>query len=129
MDTEYDVGFISYGKSEIEIVKKGIHAIREVLTGNDTNRKRSLLLALDWFMDPYYKQEHYIADFLSELTELLQTVIITSLDDEVSDDALDLLSSYAWPPFEILEKNLDKVSEKMKPYVLEVINMDKGELT
>lgn len=78
-------------------------------------------------MDPYYKQDHYITNFLNELVELLQTVIITSNDDEVADNALNLLSSYAWPPFEILENNINKVSERMKPYVLEVINMDNRE--
>ena len=127
MDNEYNVSTISYSESEREIVRKGIHAIREVLMGDDANKKRSLLFALDWFMDPYYKQDHYIADFLNELVELLQTVIITSNDDEVADNALNLLSSYAWPPFEILENNINKVSERMKPYVLEVINMDNRE--
>ena len=69
----------------------------------------------------------YIADIHGELVELLQTVVITSNDDEVSEDALELLSSYEWPPFEILENNMDKVSEQCKPYVLYVINMGKEE--
>ncbi|MDE7415575.1 MAG: hypothetical protein K2N44_04540 [Lachnospiraceae bacterium] len=119
------VSFISYSEHEIEIVKKGIDAIREVLMGSDTKKKKSLLFALDWFMDPYYKQDHYIADIHDELIDLLQTVIVTSNDDEVADDAINLLSSYAWPPFEILENNMNKISEKMKPYVLYAINMDK----
>ncbi|MDE7201467.1 MAG: hypothetical protein K2O91_06050 [Lachnospiraceae bacterium] len=119
------VSFISYSEYEIEIVKKGIDAIRKVLMGSDTEKKRSLLLALDWFMDPYYKQDHYIADIKDELIDLLQTVIVTSNDDEAADDAINLLSSYAWPPFKILENNMDKISEKMKPDVLYVINMDK----
>ena len=107
-----------------EIIKTGIEAIREVLMGDDNEKKKSLLFALDWFMDPYYKQDHYIADIRDELTDLLQIVVISSSDD-VSEDALDLLSSYAWGPFEILEKRIDKVPERIKPYVLEVINMDK----
>lgn len=76
-------------------------------------------------MDPYYKQDIYIADIRDELVDLLQTVIITPDDVEVSEDALNLLSSYEWPPFAILEKNMDRVSEKLKPDVLEVINMGK----
>jgi len=119
------VSFTSYDENEIEIVKKGINAIREVLMGSDDEKKRSLLFALDWFMDPYYKQDHYITDFRDELIDLLQTVIITTNNEEVLDDALSLLSSYEWPPFEILEKNIDRISEQMKPYVFEVINMDK----
>lgn len=43
---------------------------------------------------------------------------------KADEDALSLLSSYAWPPFGTLEKNLDKVSERIKPYVLYAINMD-----
>lgn len=117
------VGFISYSDKEREIVRKGVDAIREVLMGSDSGKKKSLLLALDWFMDPYYKQDHYIAEFRDELIDLLQTVVISSNDDEVSDDALVLLDSYAWPPFEILEKNMEMISKQMKPYVLEMINI------
>lgn len=120
-----NVSYITYGENEREIVRKGIIAIREVLLEGSKNEKRSLLFALDWFMDPYYKQDIYIADIREELVELLQTVIISSNDDEVSEDALELLSSYEWPPFEILEKNIDKVSEQIKPDVLYVINMGK----
>lgn len=121
---ESNVRYITYGANEKEIIKRGIEAIRAVLMGDDNEKKKSLLFALDWFMDPYYKQDHYIADIRDELTDLLQIVVISSSDD-VSEDALCLLSSYAWGPFEILEKRVDKVSEQMKPYVLEVINMDK----
>lgn len=124
MDDDH-VSFVTYSEEEIEIVRKGIDAIREVLMGSDTAKKRSLLFALDWFMDGYYKHDHYIADFRDELIDLLQTVIITSDDNDIIDDALNLLSSYAWPPFEILETNMDQISEQMKPYVFDVINMDK----
>jgi len=121
---ESNVRYTTYGANEKEVVKRGIEAIRLVLMGNDDEKKKSLLFALDWFMDPYYKQNHYIADFQDELTDLLQIVVVSSSDD-VSEDALNLLSSYAWGPFEILEKERDKVSEQMKPYVLEVINRNK----
>lgn len=56
--------------------------------GNDKNKKRSLLFALDWFMNPYFKQD--ISDIHKELVELLQTVVISSTDDDVSEDALQL---------------------------------------
>lgn len=122
---ESNIRYTSYGENEKEIIKKGIVAIQEVLMGDNADKKKSLLLALDWFMDPYYKQDIYIADIRGDLNKLLQTVIITSNEDEVSEDALNLLSSYEWPPFEILEKNLDRVSEQLMPDVLYVINMDK----
>lgn len=121
------MSYTSYGQNERDIVKKGIVAIQEVLMSDNTDEKRSLLLALDWFMDPYYKQDIYIADIREDLNKLLQTVVIWSNDDEVSEDALDLLRAYEWPPFEILEKNIDRVSMRIKPDVLYVINMDKEE--
>lgn len=120
-----NIRYTSYGENEKEIIKKGIVAIREVLMGDNADKKKSLLLALEWFMDPYYKQDIYIADIREDLNKLLQTVVITSNEDEVSEDALNLLSSYEWPPFEILEKNLDRVSKQLMPDVLYVINMDK----
>lgn len=121
------MSYITYGENEKDIIKKGIVAIQEVLMGDNTDKKRSLLFALDWFMDPYYKQDIYIADIREDLVNLLQTIIIWSNDDEVSKAALNLLSSYEWPPFEILEKNIDRVSKQLKPDVLYVINMDTEE--
>lgn len=121
---ESNVRYTTYGANEKEVIKRGIDAIKVVLMGDNDEKKKSLLFALDWFMDPYYKQNHYIADFYNELTDLLQIVVVSSSDD-VSEDALDLLCSYAWGPFEILEKEIDKVSEQMKPHVLEVINRNK----
>ena len=122
---ESNIRYTSYGENEKETIKKGIVAIQEVLMGDNADKKKSLLLALDWFMDPYYKQDIYIADIRGDLNKLQQTVIIASNEDEVSEDALNLLSSYEWPPFEILEKNLDRVSKQLMPDVLYVINMDK----
>lgn len=52
-------------------------------------------------------------------------VIISSYEDNVAEDALNFLISYEWSPFEILAKNIEKVSENLKPYVVEAIKMDK----
>lgn len=118
-----DINYISYDKKDKEIVRKGIFAIQEVLMGTDSDRKRSLLLCLDWFMDPYYGQD--ISNIHDDLIKLLQMVIISSNEDDVAEDALNLLISYEWSPFEILAKNIEKVSENLKPYVVEAIRMDK----
>lgn len=75
------ISYISYGENEKKIIKAGIVEIRKVLMGNDKNKKRSLLFALDWFMDPYFKQD--ISDIHNELVELLQTVVISSTDDDL----------------------------------------------
>lgn len=46
MDNEYNVSTISYSESEREIVRKGIHAIREVLMGDDANKRE--VCCLHW---------------------------------------------------------------------------------
>ena len=117
-----EVRCVTYSGDEKAIVRKGIDAIREVLLGQDNARKLSLLLALDWFMDPYFQQD--ISGMKEDLKELLQTVVVLSGDYDVSDDALNLLISYTWPPFPILERNLDRVPEKLKADVLYAINME-----
>ncbi|WP_251318110.1 hypothetical protein [Flintibacter muris] len=117
-----EVRCITYSAEEKAIVRKGTGAIREVLLGPDNNRKLSLLFALDWFMDPYFQQD--ISDIKEDLKELLQTVVVSSGDYDVSDDALNLLISYTWPPFPILEQNLDRVPEKLKADALYAINME-----
>lgn len=61
---ESNVRYITYGANEKEIIKTGIEAIREVLMGDDNEKKKSLLFALDWFMDPYYKQDHLLLIFV-----------------------------------------------------------------
>lgn len=114
---------VTYSDDDKAVVRQGIGAIREVLLGQDDGRKLSLLFALDWFMDPYFQQD--ISEIHDELKELLQTVVISSGNDEVSDDALNLLISYDWPPFPILERDFDQVPEALKQDVLYAINMDK----
>lgn len=46
-----------YTEREMQCVKEGIGAVRSVLSGTDTEAKRRLLFYLDWYMDPYYKQD------------------------------------------------------------------------
>lgn len=43
---EGNISYITYGKNEKEIVKKGIDEIRQVLMGGSVNEKLSLLLSL-----------------------------------------------------------------------------------
>ena len=82
--------YVEYTESDREIVRKGITEISKVLMGKDTDRKLSMLLCLDWFMDPYYEQD--ISAFHDELIDLLQTVITTPNDDNVIEDAISLLT-------------------------------------
>lgn len=59
-----------YTEREMQCVKEGIGAVRSVLSGTDTEAKRRLLFYLDWYMDPYYKQD--ISDIKKDLKEMLK---------------------------------------------------------
>ena len=115
------ISYISYGENEKKIIKAGIVEIRKVLMGNDKNKKRSLLFALDWFYGPLLKQD--ISDIHNELVELLQTVVISSTDDDVSEDALQLYAIMNGT-FEYLKKYKQGIAA-IKPDVLYAVNMDK----
>lgn len=54
-----------YTEREMQCVKEGMGAVRSVLSGTDTEAKRRLLFYLDWYMDPYYKQD--ISDIKKDL--------------------------------------------------------------
>lgn len=112
---------VTYTNSDKEIVKKGITAIREVLMGEDADKKRSLLFCLEWFMDPYFGQD--ISKIKGDLVELLQTVVISNNEIEVKEDALQLLGDYTWGPYKILEENYGKIEECLKSDADYVINL------
>lgn len=113
---------VEYTENDREIVRKGITEIARVLMGTDTERKLSMLLCLDWLMDPYYGQD--ISTFHDELVDLLQTVIISPNDDNVIEDAISLLMDYEWPPFSIIEQNKDLIPNKFQDDIAYLLNMD-----
>lgn len=102
---------VTYSKDQHEIVKAGIDAIRTVLKGDNAAEKRSLMLCLDWYMDPYYCHRHEIMPFHEELKELLQEVILEDTDKDVITDAVQLLQDYEFPPFPLLEENFHSIPE------------------
>ena len=105
-----------YGETEIKTVESGMDAVKKVLEGEDIAAKQRLLFYLDWFMDPYYKQD--TSKIAEPLTELLQTIIITPNDEDVIGEAVHLLSAYTSGPYEILKAEYKKVPEIFKPDVL-----------
>lgn len=113
---------ISYGEDEEAIIKAGMVEIRRVLMGYDHDKKINLLLALDRFLDPYFEEDY--SGIYEELMELLQFVVISSNDVDVSVDALQLLCDYGWSPFQILENNLEQIPQQLKPYVQYAIHMN-----
>lgn len=62
-----------YTEREVQCLKEGIGAVRSVLSGTDTEAKRHLLFYLDWYMDPYYKQD--ISGIKKDLKEMLKKLL------------------------------------------------------
>lgn len=108
--------FVTYTEDDRAIVRAGIEGVREILMGDDMDRKRSMLFCLDYFMDPYYGQD--ISAMRDELVEMLQQIIVSKNNDtDVKEDAINLLSSYEWGPFPILDEKFDEIEDGLKPDV------------
>ena len=105
-----------YTEREMQGLKEGIGAVRSVLSGTDTEAKRRLLFYLDWYMDPYYKQD--ISDIKKDLKEMLEKVAVSSNEEDIIDEALYLLEGYTDPPYPILAVYWGNLSEKHKPKAL-----------
>ena len=110
-----------YGDAERNIVKSGYKAIEAVLDGHDINAKRRLLFYLDWYIDPYHKND--LADLSEPLKDLLQKVVIAENEDDIVEDALFLLESYTDPPYERLKESIDEVPQQFLPKVRYLINL------
>lgn len=117
MNMDYDY---NYGAKERETVKEGIESIRAVLCGEDGNAKRRLLFYLDWYIDPYYKND--LSVLYELLKELLQEVVISENEEDVIEEAIHLLEAYTDPPFEILEENTGKWPGKFTPDIRYLVN-------
>ena len=85
-----------YGTEEEEIVKSGIGAICSVLRGEDTKAKLRLLFYLDWYLDPYYKND--TGNLCDPLKKMLQEVVIPNSPEDVAEEAQHLLDAYLDPP-------------------------------
>ena len=116
-------GFTAYGETEKEIIRRGLPAVEAVLLRGGREEKLRLLLALDWFMDPYFRQD--TAAMADGLCRLLQTAAVSSGDTEVSEAALGLLTDYCWPPFPILEAGLESVPAETRGEALYAVRMDR----
>lgn len=119
MSQEFDC---HYGDAEFNTIKTGIKAIETVLTGTDIHAKERLLYCLDWYMDPYYKKD--LSDIQKPLIELLQKVVVNDGDHGIVEEAFHLLEAYTEGPYEILEKNIDKVPEEFRSTALYLLNPD-----
>ena len=119
MSQEFDC---NYGEEEFKTVEAGIDAIEKVLFGADTHAKERLLYYLDWYMDPYYKKD--LSEIEKPLIDFLQKIAVTDSDKGIVDEVFHLLEAYTEGPYEILEKNIDKVPEQFRSDALYLVNTD-----
>ena len=118
-----DIKYITYTKKECNIVENGIDAIKKVLLNNSNeNDKLNILFCLDKYLDPYFK---YNLPYEEEIFKILQEIIISENTLDTKEEAINLLSSYSWPPFKIIEKNIDKIEKELISDIKYLINMDK----
>lgn len=117
MDQEFDC---HYGEAEFNTIRAGIEAIEAVLIGSDIHAKERLLYCLDWYMDPFYKND--LSKLQEPLFELLQKIAITDKNIGIVDEAFHLLEAYTEGPYELLAKNIGSVPEEYKPTALYLVN-------
>ena len=98
---------VYYDDSHKKIVESGISAIREVLFDNNTSEIKSLLLCLDFYLDPYYKNT---LSYETEIYDLLQELVLSSQDDDIIRACLQLIGDYSCIPLSILEQGFDKIT-------------------
>jgi hypothetical protein len=83
--------------------------------------KLKLSLWIDYEFD---RDDYTISDIHAQLVELLETVIISPNEDDVIEDAIELLTDYEWPPFKIIEKNMNCIPMNLMPNVRYLLNRD-----
>lgn len=66
---------------------------------------------LDWYMDPYYKQD--ISGIKNDLKEMLEKVAVSPEEEDIIDEALHLLEGYTDPPYPILAAYWGNLSENI----------------
>ena len=65
-------------------------------------------------MLPYEKEVH----------DLLQELVVSSQDDDVIDDCLQLIRDYSCVPLTILEQGIGKMKDSRKADAMEVLKME-----
>ncbi|HBA51059.1 MAG TPA: hypothetical protein DCZ91_25320 [Lachnospiraceae bacterium] len=59
-----------------------------------------------------------------EVYDLLQELVISSQDDDVIDDCLQLIRDYSCVPLTILEQGIGKMKDSRKADAMEVLKME-----
>jgi hypothetical protein len=99
-----EINIVKYTKEQDVIVRNGVNSISEILNGTNVEKKRSLLLCLNKYLDPYYG---YNLPHFDEIILLLQKQLFSNEPKEVKEDILQLLRDYS-------KKSLDYLADKIE---------------
>ncbi|MNO47576.1 hypothetical protein D3C76_378920 [compost metagenome] len=103
---ENGASYISYSQMHSRIVESGSVAIKKYLRESDYGEKRSLLLCLDRYLDPYFG---YNLPFFDEIILLLQEQLFQEQERDIKNDIFQLLTDYSREQLDYLAERIDKV--------------------
>ena len=86
------VSFTQYGKNHAYVVEAGIDSIKSNYDSSDFEEKRSLLLCLDRFLDPYHKYE---LPYAVEIFEWLKNEFDNTQYMTIKEDIFELVENYS----------------------------------
>jgi len=86
------VDVVKYERRHSEIVESGQEAIISFYRNNNIEEKRSLLLCLDMYLDPYYD---YKLSYAKEIFTWLDVELKKSRNLKIKEDIFELLRSYS----------------------------------
>ena len=93
------------------VAKGGLEGIAAVLRGDDEAETASLLLCLDYYLDPYYG---CTLAHESEIFALLQELLLSERSQAIRDDILQLLGDYCGD-FSVLRSRICEASGELLP--------------
>ena len=108
---------VFYDDSHRRIAEGGIEGIAAVLRGDDEAERASLLLCLDYYLDPYYG---CTLAHESEIFALLQELLLSERSQAIRDDILQLLGDYCGD-FSVLRSRICEASGELLPGIKRLI--------
>ena len=108
---------VTYDEKHRAVIESGIENIRKSLFEEDIYYVRQILFCLDWYLDPFYKNN---LPYKNEIYGLLQELVVSSNNDDIIEDCLQLIGDYC-NDLSYLEENFDKIKDSMKQEVRRVL--------
>ncbi|MCP3933581.1 MAG: hypothetical protein GY705_31320 [Bacteroidetes bacterium] len=102
--------YITYNKRHRNVVEEGFESLVSYYESNDSEGKMSILLCLDVFLDPYYR--NYLP-YEDKIYSWLEKELFKTTNDDIREDILDLLSYGQCETFDLLAKNIGKLSRDL----------------